>query len=308
LGAAAPVRSVPARRKADFRATIAGIGYMLAATVANAAMAAGIHHVSHEIHPFEIAFFRSLVGVVMLAPLFLRHGSELMSTAHFPLHMLRAAVNVIAMLTYYLSLSLIALAEVTAINFSAPLFCSLLAVIILGERLRLARLAGLVLGFAGTLIVLQPSGQTFDPNSLVALFSAMMWGASMIIIKVLSARGTSASNTLWFSVLVLPVTLIAASFVWVTPSWTEMAWLVGIGVAGTLSTFFLTEAFRHAEATVVLPFDFTKLVWASLIGAFIFAEPLRITTWLGAAIIIAAATYVTWVETRDRGRVQDSRE
>lgn len=273
-----------------------GMGLMVLATLTNAVMIASIHHLSHELHPFVIAFFRSLFGLLLFAPLFFRRGFAPLRTSRLPLHALRGILNVTAMLLFFLALSLAPLAKVTALNFSAPLFSTLLALLLLQERIRLRRLTALAIGFAGTLIIVRPGSDALDEGAMLVLLSAMAWGAAMIVIKMLSRTESSLTITVYLGVFVTPIAALAAIPFWDTPNAMQFAWLICIAIFGTASNILMAQAFREADATVVLPLDFTKLIWAAAIGYFVFGQVPDLWTWAGAALIIFAVTYIAYRE------------
>jgi drug/metabolite transporter (DMT)-like permease len=275
-----------------------GMAFMLLSTLTNAVMIASIQYLSSEVHPFVIAFFRAFFGLLILAPLLLRAGLAPLYTRRPVMHLLRGGLNVIAMLLFFMALSLAPLAKITALNFSAPLFSTLLAYVVLRERLRLPRVIALAIGFIGTLVILRPGMVEFDLGATLVLISALAWGAAMIVIKSLARTETSLTITLYLGLIVSPLALIAAVPVWQTPTSGQFIWLLGIAFFGTIANFAMAQAFRDAEATTVLPLDFTKLIWASAIGYVAFGQIPDVWSWIGAAMIIAAVTYIAYREDR----------
>jgi len=272
---------------------------MVASTVGFAAMHGAVRYVSAELHPFEIAFFRNLFGVVALAPWFLRGGLTPLRTARFPLHCARAAIDLVAMLMFFMGLSMTPIAQVQALGFTAPLFASLFTVLILGERASLARWLALVVGFAGTIVIVRPGVDTVDTGSLLTLASAATWALALVIIKQLSRSDSSVTITAWMIVLMTPLSLVPALFVWEWPQPAQWGWLLLIGVAGTLGQMGMSQAFRMADATAVLPFDFMKLVWGTIIGVVVFAELPDLWTYVGAVIVFSGGLYLALREHRE---------
>ena len=176
------------------------------------------------------------------------------------MHGLRALFNFVAILGYFTSLGLIPLAQITALGFTSPVFASLLAVLLLGEAVRTPRVVGLLLGFAGALIILRPGFETVSAGSLYVLGSAASWAVAMTCIKALSRTETSVAITFYAAFLQLPMALVAALFVWEWPTPGQLGLLLTISIIGTLAQISLSQAFREADSTVVLPMDFTKLV------------------------------------------------
>lgn len=269
---------------------------MAAAAVIFAVMHGSVRWVSAEIHPFEVAFFRNLFGFLVLVPWFTTQGLGPLRTKRFGLHLLRASSNVVAMVMFFMALSMTPLAVVQALGFTAPLFATVLAILILGEQVRLRRWTALIAGFVGALLIVRPGIQPLDAGALLTLGSAAVWGLTLIMIKVLSRTDSAVTITAYMVLLMTPLSLVPALFYWTWPSAEAWFWLVVCGVTGTLAQLLMTQSFRVADATVVMPFDFTKIVWGALIGYLIFGEVVDAWTWIGAAVIFAGVTYITYRE------------
>lgn len=268
-----------------------------------AIMLSAIKQLTDELHPFEIAFFRSLVGFVVLLPLIWRRGGfGLMRSHQMSRHVLRGALNAGGMLLFFWAIALAPLATVSAIGFASPLFAALLAILILGEKVGVRRWAGLIIGFAGTLIILQPGSGFIDPGALIALASSVLWAGAMIVIKQLTGSESPLTITAWGAFFVGVFCLIPALFYWQWPTPEQWLWLIFIGILGSVIQFSLAKAFSLADTTLVLPFDFLKLVWASLFGYLLFAEIPSVSAWVGGTIISASAVYIAYRE-RVRGGV-----
>ena len=273
-----------------------GIACMVLSTACFAAMHGAIRHLSDAIHPFEIAFFRNLFGVLVVVPWLVRLGLEPLRTRRFGLHALRAAVNAVAMLSFFTALSLTPLTQVTALAFSAPIFATLLAVVVFGERVRARRWTAIAVGFAGTVVVLRPGIDVLAVGPWLALASSLVWAVVMLMIKVLGRTESSVTITAYMSLLMAPITLVPALFVWTWPTVSQLAWLVGIGVLGGTGQLLMAQALKEAETQVVMPFDFLKLVWASIIAYFAFAEVPDAFTWVGGMMIFCSAAYIAYRE------------
>ena len=280
--------------------TLRGMALMLFSGLCIATMSACVRHVSVDVHPMVIGFFRSVFGLLAFVPFLLRFGLKPLRTRRVGLHAVRGALNVVGMLTYYMAVSLAPLAKVTALSFSAPLFATVLALVVLGETIRARRVTALIVGNLGALIILRPGFVALDTGSLYALASATAWGLGMIVIKVLSRSESSLTITLYMTLVAMPLTLIAAVPVWQTPTLTQAAWLAAIGALASLGNLSVAQAFKEADLTAILPLDFTKLIWASGIGYLAFAEEPSPWTWFGGTIIFSAATYIAFRERRTR--------
>lgn len=273
-----------------------GIGWMLLATGLFVVMHMFIRQLSAEIHPFEIAFFRNFLGLFLLAGWFGRVGFGALKTRNIGLHVARAVVNAAAMLCYFTGLSLAPFATVTALGFTSQLFAALGAVLFLGERFRLRRTLALICGFLGVLVIVRPGVAATGLGEALVLFSALAWSAALLLIKTMARTDSSWTITAYMNLLLTPITLAAAMFVWQWPDLRQFLWLAAIAVLGTLAQTALNQALREAEVAVVMPFEFLRLVWAALIGMFVFAEAPGLWTWVGGAMIVASTSYIAYRE------------
>lgn len=276
--------------------TLRGIVFMSMSTIGFTSMHIMVRQVSNELHPFQIAFFRSLFGLLVFLPMLMRYGLEPFKTKRLPLQFLRGVLNIIAMLSFFYALSISPIARVTALGFSAPIFTTLLSFVILGERFKLHRWSAILMGFAGALIILRPGIIPMDLGSFLVLTSAFMWGITMIVIKVLARTDSSMTITSYMNLLLAAFALVPAIWVWRTPQLETWGWLVAIGISGTLAQIAIVQALKEGETTVVLPFDFLKLIWATMFGYWLFSETVDLWTWIGAAIIIGSGIYVAYRE------------
>jgi drug/metabolite transporter (DMT)-like permease len=273
-----------------------GIFWMLGATLTFVFMHAAIRHIAHEVDPIEIAFFRNFFGLLFLAPVFLRYGLTPLRTSQFRLHFWRAAINLVNMITFYIGLRLTPLAEATALNFTAPLFATVLATVLLGEKIRLRRTLALALGFAGAIVILRPGFAGLNPGALFVIFSAVLWGGIMVMIKIIGRTESSLTITLWVLILMTAMSFPPALFVWQWPTPLQFGWLTFIAVIGTIGQLMLAQALKEAEATAILPVDFFRLIWAAATGYFAFGEVPDIFTWTGGVMIFGSATYIAYRE------------
>jgi drug/metabolite transporter (DMT)-like permease len=272
--------------------TLRGALFMLSSGAAFAVMMAVVRQISQEIHPFEAAFFRNLLGLLFMLPWLAKAGLGVLKTGRFRIHALRAGFGLAAMLSLFYALSRLPLAETTALTFTAPLFATVGAALLLGERVRLRRWAATLVGFVGALIVLKPGRATIDPVAFIALASAVFIAGAMLTIKSLSRTEHPNAIVIMMGLLMTPASLIPAVFVWVAPSAETWAWIVLMGFAATIGQVCLTRAFAAAEASAVLPVDFSRLIFVSIVGYLLFGERPDLWTWVGAGLIVAATVYI----------------
>jgi len=271
---------------------------MLLSTLLIASMHGSVRGLSGELHPFVIVFFRNLFGLIAIVPLILRAGVTSLKTDRAGLYSLRAAIGIVAMVLWFYALSLVPLANATALSFSTTLFATLSAWLFLGEKMRIRRWAAIFIGVFGVLIVLRPDTAGFNRYSLLILCSAMAWGISISIVKSLSRTESVTSIVGWMSIAQTILSLPLVLIVWQTPTLHQFAWLALIGALATGGHLLMTQALKMADTAVVMSMDFARLVWTTLIGAWFFSELLDTWTAVGAVIIFAAGWYIIFRESK----------
>ena len=277
-----------------------GVVLMCLSTVAFAVMHAAVRYVSADLPPFQIAFFRILFGLAFLLPLLVGEGFAQMRTKRICLHALRGLINIAAMLMFFTALSITPLAKVTALSFTAPIFAAVLSVIFLGERFRLYRWIAILVGFMGMLVILRPGFIALDTGALLAAGAAALWAVAMIIIKLLSRTESSVAIVAWMGIFLCAFSIGPALWVWQTPTLSNLVWLVFIGLCGSAAQVSLSQSFKETEPTAVLPFDFLKLIWATILGAWLFGELPDALTFVGAAVIFSAGLFIAHRENRQK--------
>jgi drug/metabolite transporter (DMT)-like permease len=209
------------------------------------------------------------------------------------LHVIRGAIQAAVILLAFTGLSMVPVAKVTALQFTMPLFAALMAIVFLGEPVRTGRVVALAVGFSGALIIVRPGLVPLEVGSVLVLLSAAGVATLVIVIKVLGRTDSSLTITLYMGLFTTPVTLLFALPVWRNPSLAELGWLVVIGGLTIVINMGFAQAVKEADATTLLPFDFTKLVWAALLGYLAFGEVPEVWTWVGGAVIFAAVAGLT---------------
>ncbi|MGF1610787.1 MAG: DMT family transporter [Kiloniellales bacterium] len=254
-----------------------------------------------DFHPFQLAFLRTGIALLALLPLVWRAGPRLLYSRRPGLHLLRGIFGGAAVVAGFTGLTLIPLADFTALSFTTPLFIILLAVLLLGETVRWRRWSATVVGFLGVLVMLRPSAGgfvgSFDPGTLnlgvlCALGMAFGIAVASTLVKRLPPEESALSLLFWFSFSATLLIAPLAVFTWRAPSPGEWLWLVAMGVLGAGAQFLIIRAYKVGEATFVAPFDYSKLLLAGLIGYLAFDELPDLWTLAGAAIIVGATLYI----------------
>ena len=296
-----------ARRFASLPAPVQGAAWMVLSGLFFSLAAAAVRHLTQDMHFIEIAFFRSLFGVLVFLPWFWRVRLSGFRTRHSSWYLARGVSSVVAMFLWFGALSLMPIADATSISFSQPIFISIAAVILLSEPMRANRWIGLVVGFAGTLIILRPGFAEINVGALMVLGGAVFIAGSAIIVKIV-ARDDSPDMIAMYQVLyMLPMTFAAALFVWTWPTWEQLVLAALVGVFSTFAQRAYTRAYALADASAVTPFDFMRLPFAVVLGFVLFTELPDLWTLVGGVVIFVSSMLVVRGETGRRNRLRSSR-
>lgn len=277
-----------------------GVLLMFVATICFSVMHALIRYMSAELHPFELAFFRNIFGLLVVIPWFMRYGLKPLKTKRLGLHALRAGINAMAMLMFFYAVSITPLADVAALSFTAPIFATVLAILILGEVVGFRRWCAILFGFCGTLVLLRPGLEVVSDGQLLVVASASFWACALIVIKILGRTESSVTIITYLILLMAPLSAIPAAMVWSTPSFQQLGVMAAMGVLGTFGQLLMTQALKEGDTNAVMPLDFLKMIWAVLLGFFVFGEVPGIFTWVGGAMIFASITYIAYREHKVR--------
>ncbi|HZS67787.1 MAG TPA: DMT family transporter [Burkholderiales bacterium] len=278
--------------------SLRGVLWMLGAVLSFAAMAVSVRQLIRHMAIAEILALRTGVTLAVVGLLAMANGRATIATRRLPLHAARALVHLAGQYCWAFAIGALTLATVFAIEFTMPIWVALLAAAFLHERLNRGRIVQLVLGLAGTLIILRPGAGVFHPAALVMLLGSLFYAGNMIFTKRLSSTESPLAVTFWMSVVQLPVTLIAAWSSWVTPLLGELPWIVVIGLGSFAAHYSITHAMKLAPATVVVPIDFVRLPLIAVVGALFYNEPFDFMVLVGAAVIFVGTYYSLSRDTR----------
>ncbi|MEQ8442458.1 MAG: DMT family transporter [Alphaproteobacteria bacterium] len=263
--------------------------WMLGALTSFATMAVAGREISAELDAFQLMFYRSIIGVVIVLAIgaLIPGGLRGFGTNRIGLHLVRNSVHFLGQFCWFLAIALISLAEVFAIEFTTPIWVAVLAPLLLGERLTRGRVIAVALGFVGVLIILRPGSNDFGIGHIAMLIGAVGFGMTMIATKRLSATERPLTILFWMAVMQAPMGFLGAFGDVPWPSLQTGLWLVAVGVCGLTAHFSIAQAFRWADATVVAPMDFLRLPLIALVGMTFYAEPLDPFVFLGGAVVLA---------------------
>ena len=273
-----------------------GMGLMFFAVFLFGIEVAMIRHVTNSVHPFEVAFFRNVFGLLVVLPWFVRYGIVPLRTPIFRLHMIRASLSVVGGLCLFYAISVTPLARIAALGFLVPIFTMIGAILFLGERVSIGRWAAIAFGVAGTFVIIRPGFETIDLGTMLRIFASFIFGGLLTLMKVMTRTDSSVTITTYAILLPIPMFLFAAFFFWEWPRWETLGWLAAMGIIGTTAQLIFAQALRLADTNVIMPLDFFQLVWSALFGFMIFSESPNRFTFIGGFMIFASTTGIAWRE------------
>ena len=252
----------------------------------------------------QLLFMRSITIVLLVLAIGRRPlvRQVLVSTNKLPL-LLRGAVILAAWLCYYTASRKLQLAEMVTIYFAAPMMITVLSVFLLHEKVGWQRWAGTSLGFVGVVIACAPGGVGFSWPVILVLSAALLWAYSNILVRQISRHETTIMQMLFSNGAFVIACGFALPWTWTTPSWTVIALMMGVGLAGAGGQYLLFEGFRLAAASLVAPFEYSSLLWAFALSYLVWGDVPRPGVFLGAGIIIASGVVVVlgeWLAGRKR--------
>jgi drug/metabolite transporter (DMT)-like permease len=281
-----------------------GIALVLAAFFAFTLMSAFVRFLGQSIPLGEIVFMRSFFAFIPLLAVMIWRGE--LATALYtrnPLaHFSRSAIGAMAMIMNFAALTLLPLADVTAIGFAMPIFTVVLAAVFLGEVVRFQRWSAVGVGFIGVLVMLSPyigaspRGEGATLGAFLALGGALAVAVAMTLVRHMSRTESTASLVFYFSLTCSLAGLATIPWGWAMPTPLEFVLLVTMGLLGGIGQILITESYRYAPASVVAPFAYTAMIYSVVIGYFWFGELPKPIVLAGAAIVIAAGLFVIWRE------------
>lgn len=240
---------------------------------------------------FQVLELRSVIGWFILLPVVMASGGfAAMRSQRLPLHVARNFVHYIGQGAWLYALTLIPLAVLISVEFTTPIWTAILAVSFLGERMSKARIASIVLGLMGVLVIVRPSAGTINPGHLIVLGAAVCFGISMVMVKSLTRTESTIRIIFWMLVVQSALGLFPALYEWRNPPLELWPWIVLIAFTGMSSHLCLARALIYADATLIAPMDFLRVPFSALIGWLLYSERIDIYVAVGAALILLGNT------------------
>lgn len=292
-------RTLPSQNKA--------IAYTLISIFFFSFMGIFIRKSSENIHIMEVIFFRNLLACLIIIPVMSSSGLASFKMNRPGLFVWRAIFVSIGMFSGFSAITLIPLAQATAISFTTPIFVTILAVFLLGEVIKFRRVAAIFVGFIGMLIIVQPGVGSISLGIILAFIGAFFHSINLLIVKKLTANEPANAIVVWMVIMLVPISFVPAIFVWEWPSALTWLYLWCLAFCGTVGHSFFTRAYSLADITSLQPFQFIKLPMIAFLAWVIFSELPLYWTWLGGLIIFSSTVYITRREAKiNKSKIVDS--
>ena len=283
---------------------LAGIAIMLTGIASFAIMDALIKWLTADYPVPQVIALRSWFGLPFLLWLAMREGGlPALRTSRPLVHFGRFVLVLLLSLSFFWALSMMKLVDAIALAFAAPIIITALSVPLLREPVGLRRWIAICIGFCGVLVMLRPGLGVFEWAALAALGSALVYALLMITTRAFKSTESSASLMLYPQLGISLSGFLMVYFYWVTPTLQDLGLFACAGFFGSIGVLCLTHAFRMAPAAAIAPFEYTALVWATLLGFLLWGELPDGITLLGASIVIASGLYILYRETRKAGKL-----
>jgi len=257
-----------------------------------------IRLLSAEVESVQTAFFRAFFSVLLLAPMMLTGRVKPWQSQRIQGHFWRTAMGTTSMVLGFYAVSMLPLADATALAFSQPLFSVVLAALVLREKVRWRRWSATIVGFIGVLVMVRPGSGSLQPGAAVALLNALASATSILLVRRLSDSEKPLMILTQFALFSTLLLAGPAIWFWKWPSAWGWALAIGVSISATIGQYFWVQAFAVGEMSAVAPFDYLRLPFAVFVGWMIWSEMPVIWTYVGAAIVIASALYIAYRESQ----------
>lgn len=277
-----------------------GVIWMTLSAAFYACTYATVRHLSADFHTLQIVFFRSSLGIVFMLPWLVRAGPGALRTKRYGLYGVRTVLNYFGMVCLMYGIANLKLQDVTALMFTVPLFTVLFVAMLLGEKVGLHRWIALVIGFFGALVIIRPGIIEISVAALAVMATSASYSFVNTATKSLARTEDPSAIVFIVFVLMSVIGIGPALTVWAVPATAQWPWIIALGVFSSLATICVTQSFAAADASIIMPFNFLKLPFATAIGLVLFAEALDLWTSVGAVIIFSSTYYMMRREARAR--------
>ncbi|WP_170331632.1 DMT family transporter [Ruegeria arenilitoris] len=275
---------------------LAGMFWMFSAGLSFVAMTALVKSLGTSMDPIQAAFLRYVLGLVFLLPAMRAIMTTHLTRRHLTLFGVRGMIHAVGVMLWFYAMTQIPLAEVTAMNYLTPVYVTLGAALFLGEKMAFRRIAAILVALIGAAIILRPGFREVSTGHLAMLGTSLMLGGSYLLAKAMvqdvRPSVVVAHLSIWTTIFLIPFAIA----VWTPPSLRDIGVLFLIASFATAGHYFMTLALQAAPVAVTQPVTFLQLIWATLLGAFVFHEGIDLWVVAGGTLILAAVTFITWRE------------
>jgi drug/metabolite transporter (DMT)-like permease len=261
-------------------------------------MAAVVKFLGSRLPSIEILFFRSLIGFFLVLPIFMRNPLQPFRTKRFGMHLVRGATGAVGNACFFWTITHLLLADAMALQFSRPLFMIPLALIFLGEVAGMRRSIVAVVGFVGIMLYARPFTAGFEPGAFIGAIGALFGGLVVICIKRLQTTEPTRVIMFYYAFWNAVFALIPTIWFWVTPTWPELMLLAVVGFLGISGQSMITHGLSHGDATVLVPLDYSRIIYSAALGYLVFGELPGLWSLAGMAVIVSSSLYLVLTERR----------
>lgn len=279
------IEALPGPLKSGIWMCISAVTYVVSIAIGR--------YLAPDIDVFQIAFLRNAFAMLFMLPWLIKMGMGALRTRQFPRHLLRGFLSSANVTLLFAAVALIPIADMSAINFLQPVLGAAIAGLVLGEVIGRNRWLAIGMGFIGALIVIRPGFAEFNLGTAFALGSALTGALVSILIKTLVRGDSPDTIAAWLFITQTGILLIPTIYVWQTPNAQEWGLFILIGFMSLILQRTYNRGIQAADISIAMPFNFTRLIWAALLGWIVFAEFPDIWTWVGGMIIFAASIWLT---------------
>ncbi len=258
-----------------------------------------IRFLSEDFHVFQLVFFRNLFGLLILMPFLWSFRHQITMPKRPGIIILRGFLQASSSSLWFYGITVIPLVTATSLMLIEPIIGSILAIFFLGEQNNLKRWVSVFIGFIGALIIVRPGMMDLSIGVGFILTAAFLWSGFLLLGKIQSRDDSTVVVIAYSSALTALLSLIPALYYWVTPTLEQLILLLILGSVATFAYFCITSAYKAGDITIVSPFTFMRTIFAAVVGYYIFSEIVEVWVWIGAAIIVAAATFLARSELKN---------
>ncbi len=248
-------------------------------------------HLTETLSSFEIIWIRYLTFTVLVGPLAVRVGSRTLVGPGTGVLAARGLCMFASGVFFVSALAYLPIAEATVIGFVSPFLVTILSILVLAERVGWRRWAALAVGFGGVIWIIQPGTASFTPATLLPLASASFWAAGLVLTRKQRIGPSTGATLVWTGLMGTAVGVVPAVHAWTAPTTGEWIWAAVGGGLLLLGQTLLIMGYRSGRATLLAPFSYTQILWASAIGLLAFGSTPPSTIWLGGALVVASGLY-----------------